>query len=99
MAYKLIWSPAALDDLHDIVVFIGRGNPDRAMSFGYQLISETDRLQISPSSAARFLNTKIRTFVKSSFGLTGSFIELIITRGRARLRASGIRLAEYQGCN
>ena len=24
MAYKLIWSPAARDDLHDIVVFIAR---------------------------------------------------------------------------
>jgi toxin ParE1/3/4 len=45
MAYKLIWSPAARDDLHDIVVFIARDNPDRAMSFGYELISETDRLQ------------------------------------------------------
>lgn len=45
MAYKLIWSPAARDDLHDIVVFIARDNPNRAMSFGYELISETDRLQ------------------------------------------------------
>ena len=48
MAYKLIWSPAARDDLHDIVVFIARDNPDRAMSFGYELISETDRLQEFP---------------------------------------------------
>lgn len=28
--------------------FIARDNPERAMSFGYQLISETDRLQSSP---------------------------------------------------
>ena len=48
MAYKLTWSPAARDDLHDIVVFIARDNPERAMSFGYQLISETDRLQTFP---------------------------------------------------
>jgi toxin ParE1/3/4 len=48
MAYKLIWSPAARDDLHDIVVFIARENPNRAMSFGYELISETDRLQTFP---------------------------------------------------
>jgi toxin ParE1/3/4 len=48
MAYKLIWSPAARDDLHDIVVFIARDNPDRAMSFGYELISEIDRLQAFP---------------------------------------------------
>ena len=44
MAYKLIWSPAARDDLHDIVVFIARDNAERAMSFGYELISKTERL-------------------------------------------------------
>ena len=48
MAFKLIWSPAARDDLHDIVGFIARDNPNRAMSFGYELISETDRLQEFP---------------------------------------------------
>ena len=48
MAYKLIWSPTARDDLHDIVVFIARDNPERAMTFGYQLISEIDRLQVFP---------------------------------------------------
>lgn len=50
MAYKLIWSPAARDDLHDIVTFIARDNPNRAMSFGYGLISETDRLKDFPES-------------------------------------------------
>jgi plasmid stabilization system protein ParE len=45
MAYKLIWSPAARDDLHDIVGFIAHDNLTRAMSFGYELISETARLQ------------------------------------------------------
>jgi len=48
MAYKLIWSPASRDDLHDIVVFISRNNPPRAMSFGYDLISETDKLETFP---------------------------------------------------
>ena len=50
MAYKLIWSPAARDDLHDIVIFIARDNSERAMSFGYELISQTDRLQNSPEA-------------------------------------------------
>ncbi len=48
MAYKLIWSPAARDNLHDIVVFIARDNHQRAMSFGYELISQTERLQNFP---------------------------------------------------
>ena len=54
MAYKLIWSPAARDDLHDIVVFMARDNPNRAMSFGYELISETHRLQEFPELGAVF---------------------------------------------
>ncbi len=66
MAYKLIWSPAALDDLHDIVVFIGRDNPERAMSFGYELISETDRLQSVPEFGRKvpeYQNPNIREII------------------------------------
>jgi plasmid stabilization system protein ParE len=66
MAYKLIWSPAACDDLHDIVVFIARDNPDRAMSFGYQLISETDRLQSFPDfgrTVPEYQNPDIREII------------------------------------
>ena len=48
MAYELVWSPIALDDLHDIVAFIARDNPDRAMSFGYELILQTERLREFP---------------------------------------------------
>jgi len=36
MAYKLIWSPAARDDLHDIVVFIARDSPERAEDWELQ---------------------------------------------------------------
>jgi plasmid stabilization system protein ParE len=50
MAYKLIWSPPARDDLHDIVIFIARDNSERAMSFGIELISQINRLQSSPRS-------------------------------------------------
>jgi plasmid stabilization system protein ParE len=48
MAYDLVWSAIALDDLHDIVVFIAPDNPDRAMSFGYELIYKTVRLRQYP---------------------------------------------------
>ena len=71
MAYKLIWSPAARDDLHDIVVFIARDNLHRAMSFGYELISETDRLQELPE-LCRLRETphrweKLRNYPRSCF--------------------------------
>ena len=66
MAYKLIWAPAAYDDLHDIVVFIERDNPDPAMSFGYQLISETDQLQSFPElgrTVPEYQNPDIREII------------------------------------
>ena len=66
MAYKLIWSPAARDDLHDLVVFIGRDNPERAMSFGYELISETEKLQALPGmgrTVPEYRNQNIREII------------------------------------
>src|SRR2546422_5887082 len=48
MAYKLIWSPASRDDLLDIVTFISRDSRQRAETFGYRLIAETNKLQNSP---------------------------------------------------
>ena len=99
MAYKLIWSPAARDDLHDIVVFIARDNPNRAMSFGYELISETDRLQDSLSWVASFLNIGVTTSARSSFGLIESCTELITTESFVRLRAFGILREEFRNCN
>ena len=66
MAYKLIWSPAARNDLHDIIVFIARDDSDRAMSFGYELISEIDRLQEFPESGRivpEYRNAVIREII------------------------------------
>ena len=47
MACKLIWSPAARDDLRDIVRFIARDNPQRAESFGMR---RTDILHDQPEA-------------------------------------------------
>jgi len=70
MAYELIWSPAASNDIHDIVVFIARDNPERAMSFGYELISETDRLEQFPDLGRivpEYRNQNIREIIFQSF--------------------------------
>jgi len=66
MAFKLIWSAAARDDLDNIIVFIARDNPNRAMSFGYELISETDRLQEFPElgrSVPEYRDDNIREII------------------------------------
>src|SRR5689334_16338848 len=48
MAYKLIWSPVARDDLYALVRFIARDNRDRAASFGLELIQRVEALQNLP---------------------------------------------------
>ncbi len=40
MACKLIWSPAARDDLPDIVRFIARDNPQRGIAAAVRLMSK-----------------------------------------------------------
>jgi toxin ParE1/3/4 len=50
MACALIWSPAARDDLHDIVRFIAHDNPQRAESFGYELMTRAEILHEHPEA-------------------------------------------------
>ena len=48
MAFKIIWSAQARDDLQAVVLFIARDNPPVAESFGYQLMSKVDLLMQFP---------------------------------------------------
>jgi toxin ParE1/3/4 len=66
MACKLIWSPAARDDLRDIVRFIARDNPQRAESFGYELMTRTDIWHDDPEAGRmvpEYRNPRIREVV------------------------------------
>jgi len=66
MACKLIWSPAARDDLRDIVRFIARDNPQRAESFGYELMKRTDILHDHPEAGrivTEYRNARIREII------------------------------------
>ena len=53
MAYRVVWSPLSRDDLREIVRFIAADDQDRALSFGYRLISRTDQLQDHPESGRK----------------------------------------------
>ncbi|MGH7989771.1 MAG: type II toxin-antitoxin system RelE/ParE family toxin [Limisphaerales bacterium] len=44
MAFKIIWSEQARDDLQAIVLFIAQDNPPVAESFGYLLMPKVDVL-------------------------------------------------------
>ena len=48
MAFKIIWSEQARDDLQAIVLFIAQDNPPVAESFGYLLMSKVDVLAQFP---------------------------------------------------
>jgi toxin ParE1/3/4 len=66
MACRLIWSPAARDDLRDIVRFIARDNPHRAESFGYELMTRTDILHDHPEAGRvvpEYRNPRIREII------------------------------------
>jgi plasmid stabilization system protein ParE len=98
MAYKLIWSPAARDDLHDIVVFIARSNPNRAMSFGYELISETDRLQQFPELGRivlEYRNNYIREIIFRPYRIVYGIIH---EEKLCEITAFGIQREEFQSC-
>lgn len=48
MAFQIIWSEQARDDLQSIVLFIARDNPSTAELFGYALMSKVDVLAEFP---------------------------------------------------
>lgn len=48
MAFKIVWTAQALEDLGGIVRFIAMDNPEAAERFGYLLISKVDALASFP---------------------------------------------------
>ena len=48
MAFKIIWSELARDDLQAVVLFIAGDNPPVAESFGFRLMSKVDVLAQFP---------------------------------------------------
>ena len=70
MAYNLVWSPTARDDLHDIIIFIANDSRNHAMSFGYELISITDQLRLFPEHGRvvpEYRNQDLRELIFRSY--------------------------------
>jgi plasmid stabilization system protein ParE len=72
MAFKIVWSEHARDDLQSIVFFIAQDNPHAAESFGFQLISKVDVLVQFPKLRAWSRKKMMKTFVKFFFALIES---------------------------
>jgi toxin ParE1/3/4 len=48
MGFKVILTPQSIDDLREVVTFIAPHNPERARSFGYELIDQALSLATFP---------------------------------------------------
>ena len=73
MDCKVILSPRAIQDLSDIVRYISLDNPDRAKSFGYELIDAALSLRNLPERGRfvpEFHDGITREIIFSSSGAT-----------------------------
>jgi toxin ParE1/3/4 len=50
MAYRIFWTPIAVQDLHDICDFISRDNPVAAQQMGEELIKQSEAMAVFPQS-------------------------------------------------
>ena len=50
MAYRIFWTPIALQDLRDICNFISRDNPGAAQRMGEELIKQAEAMPLFPQS-------------------------------------------------
>jgi toxin ParE1/3/4 len=50
MAYRIFWTPIAVQDLHDIFNFISRDNPVAAQRMGEELIKQAEAIALFPQS-------------------------------------------------
>jgi addiction module RelE/StbE family toxin len=67
---KVIWSPAALEDIKNIHDYIAKDSPDRAALFIERLIEATDRLIEFPASGRiipEINDDKCREIIFSSY--------------------------------
>jgi plasmid stabilization system protein ParE len=60
MAYRIFWTPIAVQDLHDICDFISRDNPVAAQRMGEELIKQSERWQSSHRVVVWYPRKKIR---------------------------------------
>jgi len=50
MAYRIFWTPIAVQDLRDICNFISRDNPIAAQRMGEELIKQAEAIALFPQS-------------------------------------------------
>ena len=64
MDYKVVLSPSARADIRDIVRYISWNAPDRALAFGWFLISKRNGWDSFPKRGGLFLNSTCLRFAR-----------------------------------
>lgn len=76
MGFKVILTPQSVNDLQEIVTFIAKDNPDRARTFGNELIDRALSVAAFPDEAASYRRLGIVGSVKSFMARIASFTRL-----------------------
>ena len=92
MAYKLIWSPAARDNLHDIVSLIRRQSSPRRNIRVSPHHRDRQVARLSRALAELSLSIACQLSVKSLSDLTGLFTASITSGSSSRLHEYGMQV-------
>ena len=68
MAYRIFWTPIAVQDLHDIFNFISRDNPVAAQRMGEELIKQAEAIALFPQSGRMVPEKKDPLIRETIFG-------------------------------
>ena len=82
MARRVVWSPAALEDVDAIAAYIARDSPHYAASVVRQLVEAARRLADFPESGRRvpeFDDASLRELLVSSYRLIYRLDESLVT--------------------
>jgi len=68
MAYRIFWTPIAVQDLRDICTFISRDSPVAAQRMGEELIKQAEAIALFPQSGRMVPEKKDPLIRESIFG-------------------------------
>ena len=68
MAYRIFWTPIAVQDLRDICTFISRDSPVAAQRMGEELIKQAEAIALFPQSGRMVPEKKDPLIRETIFG-------------------------------
>ena len=88
MDFQIVWSRAALTDLHDLVRYIARDNREVARRFGDRMISKVEALGMFPRIGRivpEFRDDKLREIILTPYRIVYEIDDLAMTLSILRI--------------